>query len=775
MSQKFRNLAKSTLTSTITSGQTSLTIGIAAADLFPVANTDADPVPTSGKDYFKIVLQDSSGNIEIAYVRTRELGSAVMSNIIRGQEGTTALAFLSGSIVALRHTAQDLQDVRDAADAATAAVASKADVAYVDSVRTDLANTTDPLKGDALLGTKLPFAGAKIQTQHDVNQDFIFANSFDGVVGDGVNDDTDGVMAAIASLGASGGSIWFKPGTYLFRRTTGTNDKWGLKITTDNVTLIGYGVKFKRYNPSITTYATAYPILFCGTPDSNVAAATKAPRAIGIEFVGEDTRHAISGASINDYRVAIYCKNTVDSDFDGAKFTNIDSGSIWYQSPVSYDYANGVYFNTTKNYRGRINNCKFLANSHAVARRSLIHAIEAMGIDDLTITDCRADWCDNFFSADTTYDKTEQVETDTYLPTVAGWSLGVVKRSGRGHYINDSNVITNSSEHSIYAASMDVQFHNNHVRVTDPVLCSGDVKVRAKGFAASGNNMVTALVAFSVCEPSLDVNIFGNNEKVLSEAAGGAYEIQAIGLASYVTGRSDYLTHQPMSNINIHGNTVVFPSGAATVPENAVGLRIYAPVSSDANYPLGMVRGVKFNGNTVSNHGIGLYVIGSNHNIRNVDFIGNTLTCKPFAGAFGVGTTMNTYAAVAINASDTSVLFAVNFDGNTVQGSKYLFATLTGGGASVYLPNTIRSNTLNQIQFFSTTDMRTPIIDLTVFDGNVGSYFIDRTRWLGEGTGNNALGDLTLTTNSHKKYRTWYDGTNYRFGTDDAGTSIVLG
>lgn len=110
MAQKFTIAARSPLMANILAGDTSLTVDLSKADLFPVADTGTDPIPTAGKDWFKVVLEDSSKNIEIVYVRTRALGAASMTNCLRGQEGTTARSYLAGSIVGLRHTAQDLGD-----------------------------------------------------------------------------------------------------------------------------------------------------------------------------------------------------------------------------------------------------------------------------------------------------------------------------------------------------------------------------------------------------------------------------------------------------------------------------------------------------------------------------------------------------------------------------------------------------------------------------------------------------------------------------------------
>jgi len=108
MPQLFSNNARSTLTSTISAVATSLTIQPAAADLFPVANVNTGSIP-SANNWFKATIQDVSGNVEIVYVRTRTSGSGVFSNIIRGQEGTTAQEFVAGSIVGLRVTAADFQ------------------------------------------------------------------------------------------------------------------------------------------------------------------------------------------------------------------------------------------------------------------------------------------------------------------------------------------------------------------------------------------------------------------------------------------------------------------------------------------------------------------------------------------------------------------------------------------------------------------------------------------------------------------------------------------
>jgi F0F1-type ATP synthase membrane subunit c/vacuolar-type H+-ATPase subunit K len=108
MPQLFANNARALLASGINDTATSLTIEANKADLFPTANTGTGPVP-SANNWYKVTLQDAQGNTEIVYVRTRTAGSGVLSNVIRGQEGTTARSFSAGAVVGLRLTALDVQ------------------------------------------------------------------------------------------------------------------------------------------------------------------------------------------------------------------------------------------------------------------------------------------------------------------------------------------------------------------------------------------------------------------------------------------------------------------------------------------------------------------------------------------------------------------------------------------------------------------------------------------------------------------------------------------
>jgi hypothetical protein len=595
-----------------------------------------------------------------------------------------------------------------------------------------------------------------------------------GATGDGSTNDTVAIQAAIDSLSATGGVLYFPFGTYKIARTVGTNDHWGLKVTGSNITIIGDGVSFSRFNSDISTYALAYPLLFIGTPDSNVAAATQNVRVTGVTFVGNDTRHAISGSSINDFRCGVYMKNTKNTVVQDCVFTAIDSGSIYYQAPVAYDYVNSVYYNTTKNYNSRITNCQFLATAHSTVDRALIHAIEAAGIDYLSIENNYFEWCDDCFSAETTYNIASNVETNTYTPSAAGWSLGAVKRCGRGHNIV-GNTMINSSEHCVYAASMDVVVSGNNCRIESATICQGDIKIKSKYTTVSGNTVIARITCVNIGEPAFDVAVTGNTLTPISEGAGGVIGIQSNGLSSYIAARSAYLTYIPMQNFTIAVNTIDFPTAAASDVLNATAVRLYAASSSDANFPNGTLLSTTISNNVINNHTIGIYLIGSLANIKYVNVTGNTFYGKSYAGSFGPSATMNTYSTIAANYSDTEVMSSINFTGNIVTITKYLVATNTGAGTSVYGPNQIQSNELRYVQNYGSADMRAPANDLTQFCNNNGQYFLDRTGWVGAASLNNALGDLTNTANSFRKYRIQYNGTNVLFYTNDTGTSITLG
>lgn len=96
-----KNNAFSTLASTAVIGATSITVAAGTGSRFPAAG---------GADYFYATLIDTSNNLEVVKVTAR---STDVLTVVRGQDGTTAREYASGSRIELRVTAALLSDIRD--------------------------------------------------------------------------------------------------------------------------------------------------------------------------------------------------------------------------------------------------------------------------------------------------------------------------------------------------------------------------------------------------------------------------------------------------------------------------------------------------------------------------------------------------------------------------------------------------------------------------------------------------------------------------------------
>lgn len=596
-----------------------------------------------------------------------------------------------------------------------------------------------------------------------------------GAVGDGVTNDTVAIQAAINAAGVSGGTVFFPSGTYLIARNVGTNDHWGIKVPFSNVNLVGQDTYFQRFNPNISTYALAYPLLFLGAPDSNSTPVSNIT-VDGIFFNGNNTNHGVSGSALNDNRYAIVFKNTEHTYIQNCKFFEIDSGALWYQSPAEYDYTNNVYYNTTKNYVSLIQACEFYVEPHAVVGRALVHAINTQGVDNCRILDNYFSWCDDCLSGETTYDGPLSNENDLYTPTVSGWTLGAVKRVGRDWVFSNNNCY-NSTEHAVYPAAVDVVISNNtfYSDATTLTRLSDPVKIRSRNATVTGNTIAGYGQGISVNEPSFNVTVSGNSISILGAAStGGAIDVNSDGLAAYIAARSSYMTnYYPMWNIAITGNTVLFES-ASTAAQGHIGVRVYTDFLDATNYPNGQIQGLTISGNSFSNYKYGIYVINSQ--AKNIAVTGNSFFPKPFTAAgFTTSTTMNTQAVLLTEQSGAGESLTsfreMRFDNNMIWGAKYLFSTQNGGGGAttVDVPWGMTGNKLNYIQFIKTADIRGFAI-YNAFSKNVGLYFLDRT-WNGTAL-DNSLSDGTGSTD--QRFTFAYNGTNVLFYTNDSGTSITL-
>jgi hypothetical protein len=553
------------------------------------------------------------------------------------------------------------------------------------------------------------------------------------------------VQAAIDALPATGGNV-IVDGVYSIARNLGTTDRWGIKITKSNVSLIGInGAKLNR-SDSIVADADAYPILFIGVPDSNTTTVENITIE-GIHFEGSDIRHSTSGSSPEDFRAAIYLRGTRNVKIHkNNRFTKIDSNAIYPKRPG----LNGV---TIKNYNLMVEGNDFIATPHATVQRALIHAVTLTGIDGAKVINNYAEWCDDFANGNTTYDKRSQTEDDTYTTDQA------YKRAGR-NWVVSKNVVLNSSEHSFYINGMDVIITDNTARIEDPAICLGNIKVRSKGAVIKGNTVVAGGNGIDITVPSRDVVSKGNSVTVLADTSSGGIQVDAVGITTYVTDRP-YLTHQPMSNIVIGANTVKHEGVV-----NGVGTRVYTDASTQLDYPDGTLIDLIINGNIYSNVRIGVNIVNNLWNGGSIE--GNSFRGLPFTKAsFSTTTTVDSIGVINAN-NAPNVLQAVRIDNNFAEGFKYLFNSEGYGSnpSTLYLPYGIANNHFRYIQYFITSNFRS--IDYTTrFSGNTGTYFLDRV-WAGGYALNNALSDGTSDGFKRSQIHQ-VSSTDVRIYTDDVG------
>jgi len=116
MTQRFQNNSRSTLASQLEVVGTDALLTPGAGDLFPVASV-GDAGVNGGGDWFKATITNLTDvtdppvdvRWEIVYVRTRGAGNSILSNLIRGQEGTIAQVWPAGSVIRIALTAADVE------------------------------------------------------------------------------------------------------------------------------------------------------------------------------------------------------------------------------------------------------------------------------------------------------------------------------------------------------------------------------------------------------------------------------------------------------------------------------------------------------------------------------------------------------------------------------------------------------------------------------------------------------------------------------------------
>lgn len=104
MAQLFKNFARARIASSIGSSDTTIVLQSGYGAIFPEANMGTGPTG----DWFKCVLEKATGEREIVAVRTRSSGSDILSNVLRAQEGTTAISFDANTVIGVRLTSEDV-------------------------------------------------------------------------------------------------------------------------------------------------------------------------------------------------------------------------------------------------------------------------------------------------------------------------------------------------------------------------------------------------------------------------------------------------------------------------------------------------------------------------------------------------------------------------------------------------------------------------------------------------------------------------------------------
>lgn len=178
---------------------------------------------------------------------------------------------------------------------------------YTDQDSLNLANTTDPALGDALIGFRQSNAsgnltGAVGRTVHEKLQEVISVKDF-GAVGNGVANDTAAVQSAWDAVAAQGGgTIFFPAGTYLCN-LVGRGDH--------NVSLLGTGrgsvLKSYAANDWAVKYNNGFPSMAISVQDISFRDSTNARTTHGL-YVNTGTGFSIR--NVDFYGLGIgFCEN----------------------------------------------------------------------------------------------------------------------------------------------------------------------------------------------------------------------------------------------------------------------------------------------------------------------------------------------------------------------------------------------------------------------------------------------------------------------------------
>lgn len=180
-------------------------------------------------------------------------------------------------------------------------------------LRSDLSDTSDAAKGDALICVKQPFTGGVARTQHAKNLETLTVTDF-GAVGNGSTDDTAAIQAALTA--AAGKVLTIPQGTY---KVTS-----GLSVPA-NTTIYGYGATLSCTSSQFTALTFVNGGAVYGLTLVGPASATYDANGTGIKCSGTNNAPAaptfVNAPTVRDCTIKNF-------GYHGVLLTYTNGGSV---------------------------------------------------------------------------------------------------------------------------------------------------------------------------------------------------------------------------------------------------------------------------------------------------------------------------------------------------------------------------------------------------------------------------------------------------------------
>lgn len=370
------------------------------------------------------------------------------------------------------------------------------DPTYSTALYTDLANTSDIAKGDAMIGFKQSGTGAVARTAHDKLGELVSVKDF-GAVGDGATDDTAAIQAAInycVNLSNRKQTLYFpanNAGMY-YKVTSPLVITGRLNIVGDgqfSTRIQGYGLSSGQYVVDFDCLATDV-IYHCGVSNIAIGSNNGLPAGIRLKNVSYMLMKQVWLYGLGK---GVYITGTIC-------FSN------FFEQVTAYSIADTSieWENFTGGGQYMFNGCTF-TGTYGVTFRGTAAA------DSITFNSCNWEQC---------------TSVDLYvIGSVYGLSVNACRSEGLNGL--QSFRIDPSAGNFVYGLNINGCFWTGDTGTADPIYISGIVK----GFTVAGNY----------------VDHMGFNEFVFLNGAG---------LAGIISG--NYCTNSPAVVNSARDGVVIF-------------------------------------------------------------------------------------------------------------------------------------------------------------------------------------------------------------------------